>query len=43
MILSGDFGRMLTYACGNIRSIPLSDTIGRSKELDTAKLTAVNG
>lgn len=43
MILSGDFGKMLTYASGNIRPIPLSDTIGRSKELDIAKLTAVNG
>lgn len=43
MILSGESGRMLTYACGDITSIPLEDAAGRSKPLDMDKLKAVNG
>lgn len=43
MILSGESGKMLTYACGHIKSIPLADTIGKSNPIDLAKYAAVNG
>ena len=43
MVLSGESGKMLTYAGGDISSIPLTDTIGKSKPIDAYKLKAVNG
>jgi len=43
MVLSGESGKMLTYACGDIRSMPLVDTIGKSKPIDLDKYKAVNG
>ena len=43
MILSGESGKMVTYEGGAIGSLPLAETIGKRRPLDTNKLRAVNG
>ena len=43
MILSGQCGRMVTCAGDAVHSMPLANTVGKSREIDLGKYRAVNG
>lgn len=42
LMLSGEVGRMITYSCEAVHSIPLAEAAGKSKAIDLAKYLAVN-